>query len=128
MRTSEALRAQTRTLLTEVIIPNADRALVSGLYGQVNFKLEQTDPPVMIPANALLLTPEGPRVVVVGPDGTLHYQAVELGRDLGTTLEVVTGLAGNEYLVVNPTDNLREGQKVQPVTPGAQPVTAAVAR
>jgi RND family efflux transporter MFP subunit len=119
IRTSEALRTQTRTLLTEVIIPNPKRELVSGLYGQVNFQLEQTDPPVMIPANTLLLTPEGPRVVVVGAGGQLRYQPVELGRDLGTSLEAVSGLRGNENLVINPSDNLREGQRVQPVTASA---------
>ncbi|MDJ1496623.1 efflux RND transporter periplasmic adaptor subunit [Cytophagaceae bacterium DM2B3-1] len=112
VRTSEALRSQSRTLLTEVLIPNPGRELVSGLYGQVNFQLKQSLPPVVIPANALWMTSTGPQVMVVKADNTLHVQPVEIARDFGSTVEIGTGLQGGENLVINPSDNLREGQRV----------------
>ena len=113
IRTSEALRPQSRTLLTEVIIPNQNRELVSGLYGQVRFQLQQASPPVVIPANTLIIQSDGPHVMMVKADQTLKLQLVEIGRDFGTTVEILTGLNGNEKLVINPSDNLQEGQKVQ---------------
>ncbi|MCC9135392.1 efflux RND transporter periplasmic adaptor subunit [Pontibacter silvestris] len=113
IRTSGALRTQSRTLLTEVIIPNTKAELVSGLYGQVKFHVQQETPPVVIPANTLLVQSEGPKVMLVSHDKTLHLQAVEIGRDFGTSVEIVSGLNGNEQLVLNPTDNLQEGQLVQ---------------
>jgi len=125
LRTSEALRSQSRTLLTEVVIPNTNRELVSGLYGQVNFQLNQAEPPVVIPANTLWVTPEGPQVMVLKEDNTLHIQPVEISRDFGTTLEIGSGLQGEERLVVNPSDNLQEGQKVQPKTPAPTKVASA---
>lgn len=113
IRTSGALRAKSRTLLTEVIIPNKQGELVSGLYGQVNFNVQQDTPPVVIPANTLLVQSEGPQVVLVKPDKTLQIKPVEIGRDFGTAVEIINGLNGNEQLVLNPTDNLQEGQAVQ---------------
>ncbi len=127
MRTSQSLRSQSRTLLTEVVIPNQNHELVAGLYGQVNFQLNQVQPPVVIPANALWVTPEGPQVMVVKADNTLHIQPVEISRDFGTTLEIGTGLQGEERLVVNPSDNLQEGQKVQPKAPASAKVASAKA-
>jgi RND family efflux transporter MFP subunit len=113
MRTSEALRTQSRTLLTEVIIPNGAGELVAGLYGQVSFQLQQATPPVVIPANTLIIQSAGPHVMTVKADRTLHLQPVEIGRDLGTQVELIGGLQGNEQLVVNPSDNMQEGQQVQ---------------
>ena len=114
IRTSEALRSQSRTLLAEVIVPNQKRELVSGLYGQVNFQLNQAVPPIIIPANTLVITPEGAQVMTVKADNTLHLQPIEIARDFGTTVEIGSGLQGGEHLVINPSDNLHEGQTVQP--------------
>ena len=60
-------------------------------------------------ARALL---SGPQVVDVRRDGTVHYLAVQLGRDLGNSIEIVAGLSGGERLVVSPPDGLKEGMRV----------------
>jgi RND family efflux transporter MFP subunit len=113
VRTSGTLRAQSRTLLTEVAIPNHAHQLVAGLYGQVKLAVRSLNPPVVIPANTLLVTPEGPRVAVVSLNSLLSLRPVTLGRDFGSSLEVVDGLTGGEHLVTNPTDRLTDGAVVR---------------
>jgi membrane fusion protein (multidrug efflux system) len=113
VRTSGTLRAQSRTLLTEIAIPNRDGQLAAGLYAQVVLDLKPTDGPITIPANTLLIRPEGPQVVLVQPEGKVHFQPVSIGRDHGTTLEITEGLAGTERLVINPNDRLKEGTLVR---------------
>jgi hypothetical protein len=66
----------------------------------------------VIPATALVARTAGPQVVTVRGDGSIHYVSVQLGRDLGQTIEVVAGLTGTERLVVNPPDGLKEGGRV----------------
>src|SRR5690606_20047793 len=112
-RTSGVLRPESRTLLTEVIIPNPSRDLMSGLYGQVRFHIKPDIAPVVIPANTLIIKPEGPMVVIVGQDNLLHYQSIEIGRDYGNAVEIIQGLDGGEQIVTNPADYLQEGQPVQ---------------
>lgn len=113
VRTSGTLRNDSRTLLTEVAIPNPKQELPSGLYSQVSFNMVAASGPVLIPANALQITPQGPRVVVVEASQRLRFVPITLGRDYGTTLEALTGLTGQEHVVTNPNDRLRDGQKVR---------------
>jgi len=113
IRTSGVLRPESRTLLTEVIIPNRHQQLMSGLYGKVDFQIKSSTKPVIIPANTLVIKSEGPQVVVIGADNKVHLQAIEIGRDFGTTVEIIQGLNGGEKIVTNPTDNLLDGQPVQ---------------
>lgn len=111
--TSGALRSDSRTLLAEVVIPNPKQGLPSGLYSLVKFDMISAQAPVLIPANALQITAEGPRVVVVDAGQRVHFVPITLGRDYGTTLEAVSGLTGQELVVTNPNDRLRDGQKVR---------------
>ncbi|HSB69352.1 MAG TPA: efflux RND transporter periplasmic adaptor subunit [Candidatus Methylomirabilis sp.] len=113
-RDANALDPTSRTLLTEVQVPNTDLALRPGMYAQVKFSVVGPDPPLLIPATALVIRGAGPQVVVVRQDNTAHYQPVELGRDLGASVEVVSGLQGNERLVVNVPDGLNEGISIRP--------------
>lgn len=113
VRTSGALRNDSRTLLTEVLIPNPNNAIPSGLYSSVKFDMIAANAPVLIPANALQITPDGPRVVVVDAGDRLKFVSITLGRDYGTTLEATSGLVGNERVVTNPNDRLRDGQHVR---------------
>ncbi|MDR6196447.1 efflux RND transporter periplasmic adaptor subunit [Siphonobacter sp. SORGH_AS_0500] len=113
VRTSGTLRSSSRTLLTEVAIPNHSGELVAGLYGQVTLDVRAENPPVRIPANTLLVTPEGPRVIVVSANHQVKYQPITIGRDFGTSLEILEGLQGDERLVTNPSDGLKDGQIVR---------------
>lgn len=120
VRTSGTLRSDSRTLLAEVAIPNPKQELPSGLYSQVKFDMIAANAPVLIPANALVMTPEGARVVVVEADQRVRFVPITLGRDYGTTLEASSGLTGQESVVTNPNDRLRDGQKVRLRKPAAE--------
>lgn len=113
VRTSGTLRSDSRTLLTEILIPNPGNRIPAGLYGSVKFDMIAAGGPVLVPANALKVTPEGPLVVVVGPGERLKFVPITLGRDYGTAIEATTGLTGQERVVTNPNDRLSEGQKVR---------------
>lgn len=122
VRNAGALDANTRTLLTEVLIPNGRGELKPGSYAQVRFHLPRTSPAVIIPANTLVLGGTDSRVVTVQA-GKVHYQVITTGRDFGSQLEVAQGLKGGELLVLNPTEALIEGETVQTkaFTPPAKP-------
>ncbi|MCC3152296.1 efflux RND transporter periplasmic adaptor subunit [Hymenobacter sp. BT770] len=112
VREAGALDANTRTLLTEVEVPNPRGELRPGSYAQVRFQLPRTSPGVLIPANALVPGGTDVRVATV-QDGKIHYQPITTGRDFGSQLEVAQGLKGGELLVLNPAETLTEGQAVQ---------------
>ena len=112
VRTAGALDSRSRTLRTEVHLPNDDHALMPGMYVQVAFPAASGDPALVVPANALVVRTEGTQVAVV--EGTaVHYRKVVLGRDFGNEVEVVGGLNGGESLVASPGDRLTDGQIVQ---------------
>jgi hypothetical protein len=82
------------------------------MYAQVKFSLVPANAVWIVPAPALIARSAGPQVVDVRRDGTVHYLAVQLGRDLGQSVEIVAGLSGRERLVVSPPDGLKEGMRV----------------
>ncbi|HXX23773.1 MAG TPA: efflux RND transporter periplasmic adaptor subunit [Terriglobia bacterium] len=114
MRTSESLDPNTRTLLTEVDVPNPASSLLPGMYAQVTLRSVIAEPPLLVPGDALVTRANGTRVAVVGEDGIVHFQKVSVGRDYGTETEVLSGLQGQELVIINPTDDVREGAKVKP--------------
>ncbi|SRR5579883_196661 len=120
-RTASALDANAHTLHTEVQVSNPGLKLLPGMYAQVQFVLNQATIPLMVSANALVTKADGTMVAVVGADQKIHYQKVTLGRDYGSEVEVAAGLDGNEQLVVNPTDEIVEGARVNPVPAKAKP-------
>ncbi len=119
VRSAGALDAATRTMLTEVQVPNASGALLPGMYAQVKLAVRSVGERIMLPANALIVRTAGPQVAVVR-DGVVRFVKVELGRDLGTDIEVLSGLAEGATVVVNPTDDVVDGAKVRAV-PAAKP-------
>jgi RND family efflux transporter MFP subunit len=128
VRSAKALDPSTRTLRTELYLPNQDGALLPGMYVQVKFSVIQENPGVLIPARTLVLRKEGPRVVVVTPENRIELRPVKLGRDFGAEIEVTQGLDGKERLVENPTDNLETGQVVRVDAPASsQPATKLAA-
>jgi RND family efflux transporter MFP subunit len=119
-RTAGALDPQSRTMQVEVQVPNHENKLYAGMYGEVKFRLADENAPIVVPANTFLFRTEGPQVATVTKDNRIHWQTIRVGRDFGTQLEVLDGLAENSKVVMNPTDDLREGVQVQ-VKPFEQP-------
>jgi RND family efflux transporter MFP subunit len=114
-RTADALDPNTRTLLTEVDVPNPDNALRPGMYLQVKFVFDRGVAPIMIPA-AALATRAGPaQVAVLDDQHRVQYRTVQLGRDFGAEIQVRAGLKEGEQVVVHPGDDLPEGTVVDPV-------------
>lgn len=120
-RTAGALDPITRTLNTEIRLPNPDGKLLSGMYAEVALSLSTPRQVYEVPATALLHDAQGLRVAVVRPDSTLHFVPITIERDLGATLQVASGLNGDERLVQIASAELTEGQKVEAVTPKTAP-------
>ncbi|HWP46879.1 MAG TPA: efflux RND transporter periplasmic adaptor subunit [Candidatus Limnocylindrales bacterium] len=114
--TAGALDPTSRTLLAEVRVTNENNLLLPGMYAQVKFTVTRSNPPVLVPGNALVIRPEGTQVATVTKDQTVHYQKVTVGRDYGTQLEIISGLEANETVILDATDDLQEGMRVQAVT------------
>ncbi len=112
MRTSDSLDPQTRTLRVEVDFANTHHALFPGMYGQVEFELRQTQPPLTIPSSALIFGPAGLQVAVLH-DGVAAYRTVKVGQDFGTRMEILDGLMPQEQVIVNPGERLADGMPVQ---------------
>jgi membrane fusion protein (multidrug efflux system) len=121
VRTARALDPATRTLRTELFLPNREGELLPGMYVQVKLTVGRESPGVIIPARTLILRKEGPRVVVVTSDKRTQLRSVKLGRDFGSEIEVTQGLDGRELLVENPTDDLENGQTVLVDSPQTPP-------
>jgi RND family efflux transporter MFP subunit len=119
-RTSESIDPATRTLLTEIDVPNSDGRLLPGSFGQVHFAVPDNGNKVTIPVNTMLFREEGPRVGVVDQNGTVHLRPISIGRDFGSTLEILGGVDAKENIIVNPSDSLEDGQKVQVAQPEQQ--------
>jgi RND family efflux transporter MFP subunit len=114
-RFARAADPATRTMLAEIAVPNPDGVLSSGLYAQVTFQLRRAAPPLLVPANALIPWPKGTFVAVVGLDGIVHYPQVQIGRDYGAQAEILSGVREGDRVMVNPSTEIREGQKVRAV-------------
>lgn len=113
VRTAEAIDLATRTLNTEVDVPNRDGALLPGGYAQVHLEVKVSGSRLQVPVNALLFRSEGLRAVVVDANHKIHLRQLTVGRDYGTSLEVLQGLDKNDWIVLNPADSLEEGQEVR---------------
>jgi RND family efflux transporter MFP subunit len=109
VRTADAIDLATRTLNTEVDMPNKNGQLLPGGYAQVHLQVKVTGERLQVPVNALLFRSEGLRVVVVDDQHKTHLQPLTIGRDYGTTLEVLQGLKASDWIVINPGDSLEDG-------------------
>lgn len=112
VRTADVIDPATRTMLTEVDVPNPNGRLMPGSFAQVYFAVSVQVTRMSIPVNTVLFRPEGPRVAVVGADQRVHLKPISIGRDYGLTIEVLGGLDPADQVVANPADSLEEGQQV----------------
>jgi len=120
VRTANSLDPTSRTLLVEVQVPNGEGVLFPGMYAQVDFSTARANPPLLVPSDALIVSAGGNNVAVVRPDHTVHLQKIEIGRDYGDRLEVISGLNEGDTIIPNPGDAGREGLKVEPVPAAAK--------
>src|SRR2546426_1415492 len=114
-RTAGAIDPGTRTLLTQVDIPNPTHRLFAGMLVYVSFKIGPSGTRWRVPSTAVIFNAQGTRVAIVGEGDKLHFQEVTLGRDFGTAIDIHQGLQGNETIVKQPTVSLQEGQVVKPI-------------
>lgn len=112
VRTADAIDPTTRTLLTEIDVPNPNGQLLPGSYAEVHFAVPIQISRMSVPVNTVLFRPEGPRVAVVGPDNKVHLKAIIIGRDFGTKIEILGGLDANDQVIMNPADSLEDGEEV----------------
>jgi RND family efflux transporter MFP subunit len=113
VRSSGAIDNATRTLLTEVDVDNSARLLKPGGYVEVHLNLPSPVNTFTLPVNATIFKSAGLQVAIVKNGKTIALIPVTPGRDLGTEIEIVAGLKGDEWVVLNPSDSLTEGAVVR---------------
>ncbi len=118
-RTAGALDTNTRTLRTEVLVPNPEHQLLVGMYAEVTLDVNQPRQALIVPATALLLTSKGTQLAVVDAEDRVKRVNVRVERDTGPEL-VVYGLNGDERVIINPGTDTLDGVKVAPVDQQAQ--------
>jgi RND family efflux transporter MFP subunit len=111
-RIADALQPGTRTLQTEVDIPNRDGALAPGIYCTIELHIPRKTPSLLVPADAIIFNRDGLQVAVV-EDGAAHIRKISVVRDFGIKVEVSDGIKEGDQLILNPPINLAEGSKVQ---------------
>jgi RND family efflux transporter MFP subunit len=111
-RFAHALAPGTRTLLTEIDVPNPDGALSPGMYVTVDLHIPRKTPSIIVPADALVFNDNGVQVAVAR-NGTAHFKKVTVARDFGTEVEVRDGIKPGDEVILKPTLTLADGNKVQ---------------
>lgn len=123
VRTAGAMDAASRTLLTELEADNASGELMAGGYAQVKFPDVRPGATLTLPSNTLLFRPEGALVGLVQAEGKVELRPIEMGRDFGPTVEVLSGVTREDQVILNPADSLTAGSQVRIYRPPA-PKTA----
>jgi RND family efflux transporter MFP subunit len=122
-RAAKALQPGTRTLLTEIDVPNPDEALAPGIYCTVELRIPRKTPAVLVSADAIIFNGDGLHVAVV-EDGVARLHKVEIARDFGREVEVRDGVHAGDQLILNPPADLADGAKVR-LRPEQQPAAAS---
>lgn len=111
--TSGAMSTDSRTLLTELQVDNSKNEILPGSYAQVRFLDTAPSATLTLPSNTLLFRAQGLQVGVVGPDGKVDLHSVQIGRDFGQKVEVLSGVDASDRVIVNPSDSLVSGATVR---------------
>lgn len=109
-----ALDSTSRTMLTVLYVANPKGELLPGMFGYVRFKLSASFRPLVVPGDTIMSRSNGPNVAVINAQNRVEMRRIEPGRDFGARMEVLSGVSEGETLIVNPTDEIREGVEVQP--------------
>ncbi|MCA8036538.1 efflux RND transporter periplasmic adaptor subunit [Burkholderia arboris] len=128
-RSAGAIDPVTRTLRVEIDVDNRDGALMPGAYAQAHLVVPSAAPALELPVSALLFRPNGVTVATVGANGRTALKTVQIGRDFGTRVEIVAGLAATDRVIDNPGDAITAGETVKIVSTAhdAAPVAASPA-
>jgi RND family efflux transporter MFP subunit len=116
VRSSDAVDPNTRTLLAEVDVDNRAGELLPGSYTEVHLHTAKPQPALVVPISAVMLQADGLHVAVVDKNDVAHVIRVTPGRDLGSSMEIVSGLNPGEPVITNPPDSLVDGEKVRVVS------------
>jgi RND family efflux transporter MFP subunit len=121
-RLADALAPGTRTLLTEIDVPNPDGLLRPGMYCTVELHIPRKTPSVIVPADAVVFNTDGLQVAVA-ENGVAHYKKITVARDLGTEVEVSGGVREGDQVILRPMVQLVDGSKVQVEAPPATEIS-----
>lgn len=113
IRTAGVIASDSRTLLVELEADNSKGEILAGSYAQVRFSDAKTVAVLTVPSNTVIFGKKGPQVGVVGPNDSVEFRAVKLGRDFGQTIEVLAGVSAMDRVIVNPTESLANGASVR---------------
>ena len=116
VRSSDAVDPSTRTLLAEVDVDNRSGELLPGSYTEVHLHTKDLVPALVVPISAIILQPDGLHVAVVDDESVAHLVRVTPGRDLGSSMEILSGLRPGQAVIANPPDSLTDGEKVRIVS------------
>ena len=114
-RAATALENQTRTMLTEVSVVNQGNALLPGMYVQVALETSLARRMLLVPGDTVVTRSDGTFVAVVGKDSKVTFRKIDIGRDYGTELEAIGGVVEGDMVVVNPSDDVKNGVAVRPM-------------
>jgi RND family efflux transporter MFP subunit len=121
-RIASALQPGSRTLLTEIDVPNPDGALSPGIYCTVDLHIPRKTPSFIVPADAVVFDQNGLHVAVV-ENNIAHFRKISVARDFGTQVEVRDGIKAGDQVILNPMVNLADGSKVAPQSQPAKPTS-----
>ena len=111
--TSEAINESSRALLVQLEADNPNGQLIAGSYVEVHFDLPATPGVLQLPVTALLFRQHGLKVATLGADGRVVLKNIQLGRDMGTRVEVVAGLTAADRVIDSPPDWIAQGDQVR---------------
>lgn len=113
---ANAFDPQTRTVTTELLVPNPDHLIWPGTYADVHFNIPLDQKIKVVPEQAILFRSNGTQVAVVGENHSVHLQDVKLGLNFGKTVQVLSGVKPTDQLVLNPSAGILEGERVRVVS------------
>jgi RND family efflux transporter MFP subunit len=114
-RIADALQSGTRTLLTEIDLTNPDGALAPGVYCTVELHIPRKTASLLVPADAIIFNRNGMQVAVVN-NGKAELRRVKVKRDLGTRVELDSGIRAGDQVILNPPVTLVDGSKLRALT------------
>ena len=122
---SQSVDVASGTTRMQLALDNANGELMPGGYASVRLTLQRDVAPLHIPASALIFNKDGLRVATVGPNDKVLFKTVTIARDLGTEIELASGLAADDRIIVAPPDGIADGDQVRVVGAGTKPATAS---